>query len=589
MKAIIGIDFGNTTTQVKHNYGTGDSTSIGSRAGFNPTIFAIDTKITDISSENEYNIYIGTEAQKLEDPSFSKYYNFKTKIGLDELSTMKAEIFLKELSIGIRADLDGANINDDYEIVIGIPVKWHKEQLDAYFKIAKNVGFKDILLVPEPIAAILGAKPDSNRDRDRGFEELTAVDKDRKLLFFDFGGGTLDLSIVKIPKGKTTVEFIYSGGNPQLGGTDITKLMLESLINKYELSNLTDYELTSLESQLNSIKEKISDKIKAGGNTRKEQLTLRSKRYIISYDELDKTRGIIQDRIFATLDELFEKAEIPKSEVLDIIKIGGASKMYYINDILKEYFGDRIEINGTFQIISPEEAVSKGLASYYKKREAILVKHTEEYKIKFNNIKDAYLDRLTEIIEDDYHACLNDKIEKIFSDFYDNRDQTKGITTSVDKMINSALVDCHEKIIEKIEKLFEEFIENQYKPLLKEANEIIKNNFGKFDYILTDVAHIKIAPYTIMKPIEISKQILPDMERFILRNSPRNNEQIVEFINDIVIAFKKNYLKYQISKYHKKFVKHMKIIDHYNNELKYERFWDDFQKYLNIGGIYESK
>ena len=92
------------------------------------------------------------------------------------------------------------------KVVIGVPAHFNKLQREATIKAAEEAGFEDIKLINEPTAAAIA------------YGNIIKSDKERKVLIFDLGGGTFDVSIVKIKGNEYNV--LVSLGEEHLRGED---------------------------------------------------------------------------------------------------------------------------------------------------------------------------------------------------------------------------------------------------------------------------------------------------------------------------------------------------------------------------------
>ena len=96
----------------------------------------------------------------------------------------------------------------DRTAIIGIPVQFSEEQVRLTLQACKDAGFSSVEPLDEPVAAAL----------DEGLSNFTA-DRQEKVMIIDFGGGTLDVTLLDI-EGRT-IKVVARDGDPNLGGEDV--------------------------------------------------------------------------------------------------------------------------------------------------------------------------------------------------------------------------------------------------------------------------------------------------------------------------------------------------------------------------------
>jgi molecular chaperone DnaK (HSP70) len=133
---------------------------------------------------------------------------------------LRAELFLKSI-----IHEDGININN---AVISVPAYYNKNQREIIKKCAEMANFNVLRLINEPTAAALcyglSAGP-----------SLSNKDKTKKIVVYDFGGGTLDISVVAISN--DIYEVIETCGNSCLGGSDFDNCIMEYCITEFINNN----------------------------------------------------------------------------------------------------------------------------------------------------------------------------------------------------------------------------------------------------------------------------------------------------------------------------------------------------------------
>jgi molecular chaperone DnaK len=216
----IGIDLGTSTSEICV-YRNDEPLPIGDpnwRSPIVPSLIAINKK---------GELLVGEEARGLVDVSGQGIREIKRKMGTGEtIKLLDREYRPEEVSALILRKLKenaeealGITIQ---EVVLSVPANFPDAARQATLNAGELAGLKIIRLINEPTAAALafGIK-------NIGVEEQLAI--------FDFGGGTLDITILEMVAGVLDVRCSF--GNPQLGGKDFDEAMMNLLLQKLEAVN----------------------------------------------------------------------------------------------------------------------------------------------------------------------------------------------------------------------------------------------------------------------------------------------------------------------------------------------------------------
>ena len=204
-----GIDLGTTNSCLAipdddHGFEIIDNQA--DRMSVTPSAVLINGKGRMLIGQRAYN------SQKVEDLAiqFKRQMGLSKKIhfssaGVDKMPEELSSEILKQLRNDAETRLNRVVEN----VVITVPAAFKTLQSEATNKAGKMAGFKNIILLQEPIAAAVayGAKPDS---------------KDKHWMVFDYGGGTLDVAIISTLDNRLTVE--NSEGDNYFGGSDIDRI-----------------------------------------------------------------------------------------------------------------------------------------------------------------------------------------------------------------------------------------------------------------------------------------------------------------------------------------------------------------------------
>ena len=239
-----GIDLGTTNSCLAipdddHGFEIIDNQA--DRMSVTPSAVLINGKGRMLIGQRAYN------SQKVEDLAIQ----FKRQMGLSKkihFSSAGVDKMPEELSSEIMKQLRNdaeTRLNRVVEnVVITVPAAFKTLQSEATNKAGKMAGFKNIILLQEPIAAAVayGAKPDS---------------KDKHWMVFDYGGGTLDVAIISTLDNRLTVE--NSEGDNYFGGSDIDRILFREIVLKklkeagYKVDELFDESTSSGKSMARKI------------------------------------------------------------------------------------------------------------------------------------------------------------------------------------------------------------------------------------------------------------------------------------------------------------------------------------------------
>jgi heat shock protein 5 len=242
------------------------------------------------------------------------------------------------------------------EAYLGEEVKNAVVTVPAYFNDAQRAATKDagtiaglnvLRVVNEPTAAALAY----------GLDKIDQ--KERQVLVYDLGGGTFDVSILTIEDGVFEVQ--STAGDTHLGGEDFDNRVISYLAKKYNKANDVDITkdsktMSKLKREVEKAKRTLSSqkttKIEIEsffkGNDFSETLT-RAKFEELNSDLFKKT--------LKPVDQVLKDAKLKKSDIDDIVLVGGSTRIPKVQAMLEEYFGKKVRKD-----VNPDEAVAFGAA-----------------------------------------------------------------------------------------------------------------------------------------------------------------------------------------------------------------------------------
>lgn len=336
--AIIGIDLG-TTNSLGAVYRNGRVELIPNRYGsyLTPSV---------VSVREDGGILVGEPARErlITHPEMTAS-SFKKNMGTEEKYHLGGKTFLPEelSSFVLRSILDDASRYLDgeeiEEAVISVPAYFHDGQRVATKRAGALAGVPVKRIINEPSAAALASYFDTQE------EQL--------FLVFDFGGGTLDVSVVDCFD--TMVEILAVSGDNRLGGDNFHEAMVESFLAEHGLrgSGISAKEYAILLRQAENCKIRLTTH-----ETAKMTAVIQGETYQSHYDNerLMHDSGMIWKRIRSVLTRAMKDARLSVDEIDGIVLAGGSSKMPLVQSYLEQLFGQIPMVTGDC-----DELIAKGL------------------------------------------------------------------------------------------------------------------------------------------------------------------------------------------------------------------------------------
>ena len=347
MDPIVGIDLGTTNSAVAHLSPTGPEiipNALGGR--LTPSIVGVDEsgKILVGAAAREYQVLRPDRCAAL----------FKRHMGTEKSYTLAGKTFVPEELSGLvlrslKADAEAFFGCTVTRAVITCPAYFNDRQRKATIAAGKIAGLIVERILNEPTAAAIAY----------GFHEAR---DDKKILIFDLGGGTFDVSVVELFDG--TLEVRASAGETSLGGEDFTRVLaarvLEGIGLPFERAEATTPLLVSRLIQLSEVaKCRLS---------REESIVLRipdaAGEFTASSKEATVTRAQLETWVNPTLARIelpirraLGDAKLNREAIDEIILVGGATRMPIVVRRVNELFG-----KNPHQRLNPDEVVALGAA-----------------------------------------------------------------------------------------------------------------------------------------------------------------------------------------------------------------------------------
>ena len=353
MAKILGIDLGTSNTAAAVMEGgkvtiipSAEGTTLGGKAFPSYVAFAKDGQML-----------VGEPArrQAVANPE-GTISAFKRKMGTDhKYSIVGKEFTPQQLSAfllqKVKRDAEAFLGEKIEKAVITVPAYFNDNQRQATKDAGTIAGLEVVRLVNEPTAAALAY----------GLEK---EGRDQKIMVFDLGGGTLDVTIMEMGK-EGTFDVISTSGDTQLGGTDMDRALVDFIAGEFRKD--TGIALTKDATSTQRIKE-AAEKAKIELSTVMEtEINLP----FISADatgpkhmalKLSRARleslveGIVK-RCQKSIDTAIADAKMKSSDISRIILVGGPTRMPIVQKFIEDYAGKKIEHG-----IDPMECVASGAA-----------------------------------------------------------------------------------------------------------------------------------------------------------------------------------------------------------------------------------
>jgi molecular chaperone DnaK (HSP70) len=285
-----------------------------------------DDNILIVNNDKEY--YIDEVITHI----FMSFYNYSNKFLSEKFNT---EIEIKNA-------------------IITVPSRFSDNQRELIKRCAINANFNVLRLINEPTSASLCYGIGKN------------ISNEQNVLVFDFGGGTVDISLMKIFE--NNYEVIGSSGNSNLGGSDFDRRIMEFCIQTFIKKNEIDAENfleNVLENNLQKLKY-LSEKAKISlSEVLKTQIIIddfyedKQLKVPLTRDDFNFITRDLISLLIKPIDELLSICEMDKKDIDEIVIVGGMTKMPSVYNNIELYFGK--ELNNS---IDPNTAVSIGASIY---------------------------------------------------------------------------------------------------------------------------------------------------------------------------------------------------------------------------------
>ncbi|MBI2745120.1 MAG: Fe-S protein assembly chaperone HscA [Burkholderiales bacterium] len=262
--------------------------------------------------------------------------------GMVRVRTIDGEKTPVEVSAEILATLRYRaedTFNDDlYGAVITVPAYFDDAQRQATKDAAQLAGLNVLRLINEPTAAAIAY------GLDNASEGIYAV--------YDLGGGTFDISILRLSKG--VFEVIATGGDSALGGDDYDRALAEWMLTQAGLTADTPEDQARIMAEAREAKEALSDEEIV---TAELELSSGAVDLSLNRDQFEACTAALTARTMTAVRKVLRDAKLAVDEVQGVVLVGGSTRMPVIRRTVGEFFGREPLIN-----LNPDEVVALGAA-----------------------------------------------------------------------------------------------------------------------------------------------------------------------------------------------------------------------------------
>jgi molecular chaperone DnaK len=235
------------------------------------------------------------------------------------------------------------------EAVITVPAYFDDSQRQATKDAGEIAGLKVLRIINEPTAAALAY----------GFDKK----KEQKIMVYDLGGGTFDVSVLDISE--DSVQVLATNGDTHLGGDDFDQRIIQWILDEFRRENGIDLSRDNLALQrIKEAAEKAKIELSTAQETEINQPFITSdangpKHLMIklSRAKLEELVGDLVEKTLGPVEQAMRDAKMDTKTINEIVLVGGMTRMPMVLQTVEKYFGKKPNIS-----VNPDEVVAIGAA-----------------------------------------------------------------------------------------------------------------------------------------------------------------------------------------------------------------------------------
>ncbi len=347
MGKIIGIDLGTTNSCVAVFEG-GEPTVITNSEGARTT-----PSVVAFSKTGERMVGQVAKRQSITNPdhtimSIKREMGTSYTVSIDDKKYTPQEISAMILQ-KLKADAEAYLGTSVTQAVITVPAYFSDAQRQATKDAGKIAGLEVLRIINEPTAAALAYGMDKEAEQ--------------KIMIYDLGGGTFDVSLLEISDG--VFEVLATAGNNKLGGDDFDRRIIDWIADKFKAENSIDLRQDKMALQrLKEAAEKAKIELSSTASTNINLPFITADATGPKHFDATLTRAVFNEitsdlveKTMAPARQVLSDAGITAAQVDKVLLVGGSTRIPAVQDAVKNFIGKE-----PFKGINPDECVALGAA-----------------------------------------------------------------------------------------------------------------------------------------------------------------------------------------------------------------------------------
>ena len=339
---------GDRTTPSVVGFGKDGERTVG-KAAKNKAVTNPENTVASVKS------FIGRSYGETGEEQKTVAYNVKNGNGgravvaIDERDYMPEEISAMVLQ-KIKSDAEKRVGEPITQAVITVPAYFNDAQRQATKDAGKIAGLEVLRIINEPTAAALAYG-------------LDKTNKDEKVLVFDLGGGTFDVSVLELGDG--VFEVCSTAGDNHLGGDDWDQRIIDWLADKFQADNGIDLRKDKMAMQrLKEAAEKAKMELSSTTQTTINLPFISAGEagplhldYTLTRAEFERITKDLLDRCKLPVEQALKDADLKTGDVDEVILVGGSTRMPAVQELVEKITGKKPNMS-----VNPDEVVAMGAA-----------------------------------------------------------------------------------------------------------------------------------------------------------------------------------------------------------------------------------